>query len=374
MGFALMVGMSPQRALVIDQSNTFTLQAVRDLAALGWHVSVFAEPGAPALRSRACHERLPSPPWHAQERFQSTLLELVARGRFDAIYLCSEPILEVMLPHIEMAPGWEALPLTPPASLQRTFSKHAMTEFAQQIGVAVPHTIVPKNEDEVPHLAAELGLPLVVKGEKGNAAMHVRIVRRADELLPSYREIVARERGCGGRPALQEYVPGPVYSIGGLFDGGRALRVLAHRRLLTFPPEGGRTVKGITERPQELLDSAFAMFAALEYTGLGHMDFVHDARDGRFRFLEINPRVWGSIGLARLSGVDLYTPYAALARGQMVAPDLRLREGVMFHHFSRELKFIRQRPRRLWGFLRDCLDPRVHSDFAWDDPAPHFVR
>ena len=279
-----------------------------------------------------------------------------------------------MLPHIEMAPGWEALPLTPPASLQRTFSKHAMTEFAQQIGVAVPHTIVPKNEDEVPHLAAELGLPLVVKGEKGNAAMHVRIVRRADELLPSYREIVARERGCGGRPALQEYVPGPVYSIGGLFDGGRALRVLAHRRLLTFPPEGGRTVKGITERPQELLDSAFAMFAALEYTGLGHMDFVHDARDGRFRFLEINPRVWGSIGLARLSGVDLYTPYAALARGQMVAPDLRLREGVMFHHFSRELKFIRQRPRRLWGFLRDCLDPRVHSDFAWDDPAPHFVR
>ena len=93
MGFALMVGMSPQRALVIDQSNTFTLQAVRDLASLGWHVSVFAEPGAPALRSRACHERLPSPPWHAQERFQSTLLELVARGRFDAIYLCSEPIL-----------------------------------------------------------------------------------------------------------------------------------------------------------------------------------------------------------------------------------------------------------------------------------------
>jgi hypothetical protein len=55
----------------------------------------------------------------------------------------------------------------------------------------------------------------------------------------------------------------------------------------------------------------------------------------------------------------------------MVSPDLRLREGVMFHHFSRELKFIRQRPRRLWSFLRDCLDPRVHSDFAWDDPGPH---
>ena len=316
--------MSQQRALVIDQSNTFTLQLVRDLASQDWNVSVFAEAGAPALRSRACHERLLSPPWHAQDEFRDALLGVVARGRFDAIYLCSEPILEIMLPHIEMAPGWEAYPITPPALLKSTFSKNAMTTLAQEVGVAVPRTIVPESEADVSRIVAELGLPIVVKGEKGNSAMHVRIVRREEDVLANYREIVGREVGCGGRPALQEYVPGPVYSIGGLFDGGRALRVLAHRRLLTFPPEGGRTVKGITERPQELLDGAFAMFAALSYTGLGHMDFLHDERDGRFKFLEINPRVWGSIGLARLSGVDLYTPYAALARGERVAPDLEL--------------------------------------------------
>jgi predicted ATP-grasp superfamily ATP-dependent carboligase len=366
-----MAGMSPPRALVIDQSNTFTIQLVRDLASQGFQVSVFAEPGAPALRSRACHERLPSPPWHAQDDFRRSLLDVVERRRFDAIYLCSEPILEIMLPHLEMATGWRALPLTPAAFLKVTFSKNEMTALAQEIGVPVPHTIVPEREDDVPRIAAELGLPLVVKGEKGNSAMHVRIVRREADVLPQYREILGREAGCAGRPALQEYVPGPVYSIGGLFDRGRPLRVLAHRRLLTFPPEGGRTVKGVTERPRELLDSAFALFAALNYTGLGHMDFLHDERDGRFRFLEINPRAWGSIGLARLAGVDLYTPYAALARGEMVAPDLTLREGVVFHHVSREMKFIRQRPSRLWSFLRDCLDPRVHSDFAWDDPVPH---
>ena len=365
--------MSLQRALVIDQSNTFTLQLIRDLAASKWQVAVFAEPGAPALRSRACHERLPSPPWHAQDAFRRALLEVVERGCFDAIYLCSEPILEVMLPHLETAPGWRALPLTPPGFLKVTFSKNAMTALAQDVGVAVPRTIVPDSDADVPRIAAEIGLPLVVKGEKGAAAQHVRIVRREADVLPSYRDIAGRERGCAGRPAIQDYVPGPVYSIGGLFDRGRPLRVLAHRRLLTFPPEGGRTVKGVTERPPELLDSAFAIFAALNYTGLGHMDFLHDARDGRFRFLEINPRVWGSIGLARLAGVDLYEPYAALARGELVAPDLQLREGVMFHHLSREMKFIRRRPGRLWSFLRDCIDPRVHSDFAWDDPAPHFA-
>jgi len=38
-----------------------------------------------------------------------------------------------------------------------------------------------------------------------------------------------------------------------------------------------------------------------------------------------------------------------------------------------EMKFIRRHPGRIWSFLRDCLDPRVRSDFAWLDPAPHFA-
>lgn len=365
--------MAHKQALVIDQANTFTIQLVRDLAVHGYHVAVFAEPGAPALRSRACHERLASPPWHAREEFRRRLFDVVEQRRFEAIFLCSEPILEILLPHLRAARGWDAMPVTAVDSLRLTFSKNDMLALANDVGVPAPRTLLPVSEDDVVKIGRELGFPLVVKGEKGSASQHVRLVRRADDLLPTYREIVGRERQCAGQPTLQEFIPGPVYSIGGLFDNGRPLRVLAHRRLLTFPREGGRTVKGVTDRPAKLLENAFALFRALEYTGLGHMDFMHDRRDGEFRFLEINPRVWGSIGLARLAGVDLYTPYAALARGELVASDLRFRAGVIFHHLSREMKLIRRHPARLWSFLRDCLDPRVRSDFEWLDPAPHFL-
>jgi predicted ATP-grasp superfamily ATP-dependent carboligase len=363
--------MIPKRALVIDQNNTYTIQLVRDLAAVGHGVTVFAEPGAPALRSRDCHVRMPSPPWHAGEEFRRPLLDLVSRGRFDVIYICSEPILEILLPFIGIGRGWDGLLLPPPQFLKVTFSKNEALDLARAIGVPVPRTEVPANEDDVVRIGAEIGFPLLVKGEKGSAARHLAIVQRAEDLLPRYREIVGLESGCHGRPALQEWIEGPVYSIGGLFDDGRPVRVLAQRRILTFPPEAGRTVKGVTERPRQLLESAFALFAELRYTGLGHMDFMYDTREDRFRFLEINPRVWGSIGLGRLAGVDFFTPYAALARGELVASDLRFREGVMFHHMTREMKLIRRRPSRVWSFLRDCLDPRVHSDFDWSDPAPH---
>src|SRR5262249_6410597 len=131
--------------------------------------------------------------------------------------------------------------------------------------------------------------------------------------------------------------------------------------------------KGVTERPTGLLEEAFKVFAAIQYTGLGHVEFVRDARNGDFKFLEINPRVWGSIGIARHAGVDLFSAYELLASGVTVAPDLRYQEGVRYHRFSGEARFILQYPRRLLGFLVDSLNPHVHSDFEWADPGPHLA-
>lgn len=78
-----------------------------------------------------------------------------------------------------------------------------------------------------------------------------------------------------------------------------------------------------------------------------------------------------SIAVARYAGVDLFGPYRRLAAGLPVTPNLDYRAGVMFHRLSGEVQLIRRRPWRLFGFVRDCLDPRVFSDFDWRDVGPH---
>lgn len=65
------------------------------------------------------------------------------------------------------------------------------------------------------------------------------------------------------------------------------------------------TVKGITERHADLIESAFEVFAAFRYTGLGAVDFIRDNHTGEFKFLEINPRIWARVGMAHYAGVDL---------------------------------------------------------------------
>lgn len=362
------------KALILDRrAAVLAMQVCRSLARRGNVVDIFGEPGSPAFHSRFCSGRLISPRWDAKERVVEAMQNVVEHGAYDAIYLCSEEILEIIIPLLGSA-SWRALPSSPPSFLRLMMSKNLVLDLAQRSGVSVPETVVPEDEEELDVIARNLGMPLVIKGEKGESGRNVRIVRSLRDVRAAYRDVCASEASYGGHPALQEFVQGTAYSVGGLFQAGRPLRICAHRKLLTYPPQGGWTVKGVTARPANLLEEAWKIFAALEYSGFGHVEFVRDEASGKFKFLEVNPRVWGSIGIAQHAGVDLFSPYQLLAKGIPVIPDLSYREGVEYHRFSGEARFILRRPQRIIGFAIDALNRNVHSDFDWSDLGPHFSR
>jgi predicted ATP-grasp superfamily ATP-dependent carboligase len=359
------------RALIIDQHTTYPIDVCRALAKQGYLVDAFAEPPAPVLRSRYCYRRFPSRSWYQIDPFLQELRSIVEGDRYDVIFLCSEEIMQILPRIVDESPAWRGFLRPDREAMTRVMSKNEALRRMQEAGIPVPRTIVPETESDVVAAARELGFPLVVKGEKGGASFNVRVIDGPDRLLPVYREIRRRERGYNGRPAIQEYVSGPTYLSGGVFKDGRTVRMCAHRMTLMNPPKGGATVKAVTERSVELTDFTVRAFEAFNWTGLAEIDLIRDDRDGRFKFLEINPRVWASIGMARRAGVDLFGPYHDLAAGVQVESDLSYRAGVHFHRLSGELHLIRKRPWRVFGFLRDCLDPQVYSDFEWRDLGPH---
>lgn len=359
------------RALVLDRRPVIGTEICRSMARRGFAVDLFGERGSPAFHSRYCARRFFAPPLAASTEFRHALCEVVCQARYDAIFVCNEEILDELLsfPDCGLLPG---LPLSSPGSLRLTLSKAAMTKIASDAGVSVPRTVVPDGPDELDAIIKDLGLPVVVKGDRGESGERVRIAHSAGQAIAAFQEISALERAYGCRPSIQEHVSGVAYSVGGLFHHGNPLRVCAHRKLLTIPPQGGLTVSGVTDDCPLLLEQAFKIFAAIGYTGLGHVEFIRDS-DGQFNFIELNPRVWGTLGVGEYAGVDFFTPYIELARGDQPQPDLSFQPGVRFHRIGREGKMIFAKPSRLFGFVRDCLDPRVYSDFRWSDPMPHLV-
>ncbi|PYT21377.1 MAG: hypothetical protein DMG57_38840 [Acidobacteria bacterium] len=57
---------------------------------------------------------------------------------------------------------------------------------------------------------------------------------------------------------------------------------------------------------------------AMRFTGLVEIEFKRDSRDGKFKVLDMNPRVWGWHTLCGRAGVDF--PYLTwlLVRGEPV--------------------------------------------------------
>ena len=56
---------------------------------------------------------------------------------------------------------------------------------------------------------------------------------------------------------------------------------------------------------QEVVDAGLRFLRGLGFHGISQVEFKRDPRDGRFKLMEINPRLWQWHGLAAACGVDL---------------------------------------------------------------------
>jgi len=358
-----------RRALILDDHSYTAVQVCRQLAKKGYAVEAFADSSAPVFASQYCHRKIFS---GANDPGDALLLEKLAEpNSYDVIYLCSEHLLNKITQHIGHSGPWKGLLLSEPALLQRLLAKSSVIRLVGEAGIPIPKTLFPASESEMETLGRTLNFPCVIKGEGGESSRTIRIVKSQGEMQASYREVLhGGNSGAAGMPYLQEFLTGPTYSVGGLFQNGKAIRMCAVRMALMEPYKAGLMVKGVTERPAKLIENAQRVFETLNYTGYGDADFVLDSRDGQFKFLEVNPEVWANIGVVEHAAVDFHGPYHAMARGESVAPDLAFREGVPFYRVAKRVLSTLKRPWLGMGLVRDFLNASVHSDWDGTDLKP----
>jgi hypothetical protein len=228
--------------------------------------------------------------------------------KFDIVYPTTEPVITAL--H-----DVDTFPWMDEAQATTVLDKRAALQFARRVGLSTP--------------AGGSGqFPVVVKAITGRGGDSVSIVRDDDAM----RYAVGRIEAAGRIAHVERYIPGPTFLIGGLFERGRALRLYAGRKLRQHPARTGPASLIRSERPQELVAAGLRFFEELRWTGLASADFVQSS-DGRFHFLEVNARPWGSIGAARACRVDLFTPLAALMRGEPVDANLDYDVGVTYRIF-----------------------------------------
>jgi predicted ATP-grasp superfamily ATP-dependent carboligase len=350
---------------VIDVGWVNGLAAIRSLGRAGIQVlAVDHRPSALGFRSRYARA-VPSPdPAVEPEAF----IDVLARQEPGVVFPTHDPPLNAVARYADRLPGFR-FPFPGWDVLERIQDKRGQLEAAARAGVDTPQTRYPGSATEARAAADELGYPLLVKPADpvGFKRLFGRQAFRADTAAEVDRAYGDAEQF---RPMVQELIPGgddELYSLGSyLREDGEPLGLFSGRKLKQVPPLVGTCRVGESVWVQEVVDAGLRLLKALGFHGISQVEFKRDPRDGRFKLMEVNPRLWQWHALATASGVDFpVIAYRDLA-GERVEP-VRM-------NGRRRRWAIALMPGESPAFPRP---PFVEATWSWRDPKPaavHAVR
>ncbi len=293
------------KALVFDVGWVNGLAAIRSLGRAGIPVLALDHRSSPlGFRSRyATPVHVPDPAAD-EEGFVVRVAEIETPA---VVFPTHDPPLNALARNRDRLPGL-LFPFPPWSALEAIQDKRHQLETAAAAGVDTPETRYPGSAGEARAAAEELGLPVLVKpqhpdGFKRTFGKQAFRCETPDEVERAYAD--AEPFGA----MVQELVPGgddELYSLGSYIrEDGEPLGLFSGRKLRQVPPGIGTCRVGEALWVQEVVDSGLRFLRELGFHGISQVEFKRDPRDGRFKLMEINPRLWQWHGLAAACGIDL---------------------------------------------------------------------
>ncbi|MBA4156703.1 MAG: ATP-grasp domain-containing protein [Gemmatimonadetes bacterium] len=314
---------SAERVLLLDGQTTQALACARSLGRAGATVLVASARRRP-LASWSCYcERQIQLPDESIDSFAQLRQSAAMLGATLVLPLTERSCLLLNAERGE----WQREGITVAApdatTLEQAFDKAHTIRVAERCGIAVPTTRVPSALAECGDIAAELGLPCVVKGRFSSAWMGTHFLRdtgtsyvRTPEELEA---AVLRHRQGEYWPVVQRFVPGRGKGIFTVSHGGRPLAWFAHERLRDVRPTGsGSSLRRAAALDPRLERPAERLLREMRWDGPAMVEFRDDGEHEPY-LIEVNGRFWGSLQLAISAGVDFPQLWLSALR-QKAAP------------------------------------------------------
>lgn len=256
--------------------------------------------------------------------------------------------------------------------------KARITGACTQAGVPAPRTRATRADDDPRALVRELRFPCLVKPNRFDAPFPPRLKNFLAHTRADLARFLRAHPHVLGASVCQEVVPGGddrVFQCTALIGtAGEALAVFCTRKLHQYPPGFGVMSFGRSEYCETVAEQALRLLRHLGYRGLASLEFKCSAQDGRYYFIEMNPRLPWYSALFGAAGVNLPQLAWLDLAGERATPVPRQRDGV--HWLSLRLDagwFVRTRRTRRDGsfaWLRALARARAFAWFEARDPLP----
>jgi len=190
--------------------------------------------------------------------------------------------------------------------------KSRLMQVARDLAIPCPKTYVVDDISELGIISRQAEFPLVIKVRDSSGSRGVDYASSPEELKKKFPSVIKKYALSQPEyPILQEYIKGEGHGVSMLFNHGEPRAKFTHRRLREYPITGGPSTLRESINHPAMEKIAADLLGHYQWHGLAMVEFKIRDSDKKPILIEVNPRMWGSINLSILAGVDfphlLYT-------------------------------------------------------------------
>jgi len=252
-------------------------------------------------------------------------------------------------------------------------------DYVSNIGIPVPCRINYTDPNVISKLLKNKGVEkTVIKLLTGNSGKGVFYGKNPKHAQSIVKELIEKYKLVESRyPQIEEYVEGEGYGCSVLYNSGEFIAHFTHRRLRDKIETGGTSTFRQAAVHEGIEAATKTIFDSLGWNGLAMCEFKVCPKTGRFWFIEVNPRMWGSISLAIESGVQFpHLAWLCATQGSNQALDYHATCTVDLNWKARWLlgdiflvlgKVLKLEFKAAWHILSEEKADSI-DDFFLDDP------
>jgi predicted ATP-grasp superfamily ATP-dependent carboligase len=261
-------------------------------------------------------------------------------------------------------------------------NKKEMYFLAKKCGVPTPEACFPLSLGDVEEYVKDAVFPVVLKelyrGGSPRVGKRMFVAKTKAELLKFYSQC---EDSLNPNFMLQEYIPGgddSIWMFNGYFnEKSDCLFGMTGRKIRQSPIHTGVTSLGVCLKNPLVDEMTRGFMKSIGYKGILDIGYRYDMRDGKYKVLDINPRIGSTFRLfvgdngldvARAQYLDLTgqsVPSSELVEGRKWFVEDRDSVSSFRYHYEKSLTF------KQW--LASFRGVQESAWFAWDDLSPFFM-